>query len=221
MKMAELSSASGIPIATIKYYQREQLLPAGVKSGPNQATYSDAHARRLGLVRAMIEVGRLSITSVREVLAAIDAREPLLSAFAVAQQALSEPLSASDIDSGALGKIDDTIAGWRVSPENPGRLAAARVLQSFGELGQLDQAGWFARYAEAAMLAAAADLDEVDARDGRDAKAEIVVIGTILGDALFSGLRRAAQEHVASARYAATPCERPQSDAVVDDAEER
>jgi hypothetical protein len=60
------------------------------------------------------------------------------------------------------------------------------------------------RYADAALLVAAADLDEVDAREGRQEKAELVVVGTALGDALFSGLRRAAQEHVSAERYFAT-----------------
>ena len=203
--MAELSNASGVPVATIKYYQREGLVPPGVKTGLNQVSYADVHAQRLRLIRALLDVGRLSVTSIRAVLAAIDTDQPLLYAFDVAQRALSEPLTAADVDPESLAAIDGVMAGWRVSAENPGRLAAARVLHVFGDAGQNDEAGWFTRYAAAALMAASADLDEVDARESREAKAEIVVIGTTLGDALFSGLRRAAQEHVASQRYPAPP----------------
>ena len=55
------------------------------------------------------------------------------------------------------------------------------------------------------LNAAEADIDELDARAERAAKAEIVVVGTVLGDTLFSGLRRAAQEHVSALRYATPP----------------
>ena len=75
------------------------------------------------------------------------------------------------------------------------------MLGVFLGVGQTDDRGWFARYAEAALLLATADLDEIESRQGRAAKAETVVVGTVPGDALISGLRRAAQEHVTSQRY--------------------
>ena len=78
MRMAELSRESGVAIATIKYYQREGLLPPGALTSPNQARYGPAHVRRLRLVRALTEVGGLSVADVRDVLAAIDEpRTPL------------------------------------------------------------------------------------------------------------------------------------------------
>jgi len=62
----------------------------------------------------------------------------------------------------ALAGIDRLIEGWRVSGDNPGRLAAARVL-----------------------LVAEADLGLVEARGGREAMAETLVIGTVSCDAHF------------------------------------
>lgn len=56
----------------------------------------------------------------------------------------------------ALAGIDRLIEGWRVSGDNPGRLAAARVLETFESLG----AG-YSRHAAAALLFAEADLDDV------------------------------------------------------------
>ena len=75
------------------------------------------------------------------------------------------------------------------------------MLETFESLGQRDERNWFSRYAAAALLVAEADLDQVEARGSREAMAETVVIGTVLGDALFSGLRRAAQEHVSTLRH--------------------
>lgn len=205
MRMAELSRTTGVPVATIKYYQREQLLHPAEKTGPTQSVYDDTHVRRLQLILALVEVGKLAINSVRSVLTALDSDAPLLYTFDIAQQSVSEHLSVDELDPRALARADEFMEGWRVSPANPGRLAAAHVMQSFDQAGQDIQPAWFARYAESAMIAAQADLDEVDARAGREAKAEIVVVGTVLGDAMFSGFRRAAQEHVASERYAAPP----------------
>jgi hypothetical protein len=65
MRMAQLSSVAGIPIGTIKFYQREGLLPPGERTSPNQADYDERHVRRLRLIRGLIDVGRLSIVEAR------------------------------------------------------------------------------------------------------------------------------------------------------------
>ncbi len=119
----------------------------------------------------------------------------------IVTHAVSAALDPSDLDPADLARVDELLVGWHVSPNNPGRLASARVLSAFRGVGQSDERGWFARYAEAALLIAGADLDEIEARRDRAAQAETVVVGTVLGDALISGLRRAAQEHVTSQRY--------------------
>lgn len=199
--MAELSTTSGVPVATIKYYLREKLLAAGASEAVNQARYSSGHLDRLRLIRALIDVGGLSLASARSVLEAIDSDASLPETFEVAQHSVSVAIAPSDLDPADLARIDELLAGWHVSPNNPGRLASARVLSAFRAVGQTDDRGWFARYAEAALLIAAADLDEVEARADRAAKAETVVVGTVLGDSLISGLRRAAQEHITSERY--------------------
>jgi len=204
MKMAQLSAVSDTPIATIKFYQRENLLPVGERTGPNQARYDSTHLRRIRLVRGLIDVGGLSVAAARAVIEAIDSELPLSETFSVAQRSVSDLLDPAGIDAGALARVDAIMAGWCVSADNPGRLAAASVLETFDEIGHVDHRGWFAAYASAALLVAEADLDEVDALPDREAKAETVVVGTVLGDALFSGLRRAAQEHVSALRYPTT-----------------
>ena len=87
MLISELAERSGTPAATIKYYVREGLLPAGERVGGNRTLYGDEHERRVRLIRAMLEVGNLSIASVKNVLQALDEPDaPLAHTFDVAQQ---------------------------------------------------------------------------------------------------------------------------------------
>lgn len=201
MKMAKLSETTGVPVATIKFYIRAGLLQGGERSLPNQADYGDAHVQRLRLIRGLIEVGGLTVAASQRVIEAIDSDIPLAETFEIAQQTVSDELDQSSLDPAALSRIDELLSGWHYHSANPGRLAAARVLTTFEAVGQQDERGWFKRYAEAALLAAEADVDELETRHGREAQAETVVIGTVLGDALFAALRRAAQEHASSLRF--------------------
>ncbi|BCJ69537.1 hypothetical protein Prubr_65580 [Polymorphospora rubra] len=59
----------------MKYYQREGLLPEGVRSAPNQVDYGDAHVHRVRLIRALLETGGLSVAATKEVIAALDAED--------------------------------------------------------------------------------------------------------------------------------------------------
>ncbi len=58
-----------------------------------------------------------------------------------------------------------------------------------------------APYAEAADLVAAADLAAVAAAPSEAEMTTVVVVGTVLGDALFAGLRRIAQEAESFRRF--------------------
>jgi DNA-binding transcriptional MerR regulator len=205
VRISELSRASDVPIATIKFYVREGLLPPGELSHPNQASYSGEHVRRLRLIRALTEVGGLSVSSAREVIAAIDSDLPVANVFEIAQHTVSSILEKRATDPDELGRIDRLLSGWNYSPDNPGRLAAARVISTFEAAGQSDDRGWYVRYAAAALLAAEADIDELQTRPDRLAQAETVVVGTVLGDALFAAFRRLAQEHITSLRFGGGP----------------
>ncbi|HEX6954052.1 MAG TPA: MerR family transcriptional regulator [Agromyces sp.] len=199
--MAELSRTTETPIATVKYYQREGLLPPGIRTSPNQAQYGDDHVRRIRLIRALLGPGGLDVATAREVIAAIDSDLPLPHVFGVAQRAASVRVDERDVDAAALERADDLLADFAIHPANPGRAGAAAVLRAFEAVGQRDAGDWYRRYLDAALLVAEADLDLVERRATRDEKAETVVVGTALGDALFAALRRAAQEHVSTTRY--------------------
>ena len=72
MRISELSSKTGVPIATIKFYLRENLLHDGVRTAATQAQYDESHVARLQLIGALVGPGRLSIAAAHRVIQAID-----------------------------------------------------------------------------------------------------------------------------------------------------
>jgi DNA-binding transcriptional MerR regulator len=211
VKISELSSRSGVPVATVKFYLREGLLAAGEKSSQTQASYDESHVARLRLIRAFTEVGGLSVASARAVLAVMDDESlPFGVAAGVASAALpgARPAVVGD-DTAGRGDSDlrALIAerGWTVDPQNPGWALAARVIDDYAALGRDDLLTTLGVYADAAELVAEADLQTVADADGRAQMTETVVIGTVLGDSLLAGLRRMAHENISRRMFPVPP----------------
>lgn len=51
IKIGELATRTGCEIVTIRYYEKEGLLPEPARSGGNFRLYGDAHVERLQLIR--------------------------------------------------------------------------------------------------------------------------------------------------------------------------
>jgi DNA-binding transcriptional MerR regulator len=202
MKISDLSRETGLPVATIKYYLRENVLPGGVTLSRTQAAYGPEHVARIRLIRALTDLGGLSMAGVRAVISALDdpppARHDLLG---VAQRALTEASGAS-VEPGAESelRIREWLdrRGWAIDPGDPlipllaaqlGHAAAAGV-----ELGNdlLD------RYADAMTVVAEADVDSVPADPAGALRR--VVLGTALVDPVLITLRRLAQHAVSERR---------------------
>ena len=102
MRISELSSQTGVPVATIKFYLRENLLHEGVRTAATQAQYDQTHVARLRLIRALLGPGGLSVAAARQVIRAIeeppDSIHELLgiAATAVAGPSLEGALRAID-----------------------------------------------------------------------------------------------------------------------------
>lgn len=198
MRVSELSRASGVPVATIKYYLREGLLHRGETTSPNQARYDDTHLRRLRLIRALVDVGSLPIAVVRDVLAAVD--DPATDLHRMLGATVYAVTGVPDHDGAGLDPagtdLDELAAGmgWTVSPEAPARAGARTVLARMRQLGVSPSADTLRAWAEAADHAARADLLAVQRAGDRQDAAEIALVGTVLGDALLAALRRMAQE---------------------------
>src|SRR5689334_5743975 len=115
MRIAELSARTGVPVPTIKYYLREGILPAGELSSPNQAHYGERHVERLRMVRALVDIGRLPIATIKSVLEHLDQPNPNL--HNVLGKALHGTITTrTEVDPPARREIDDLVdkRGWRV-----------------------------------------------------------------------------------------------------------
>jgi len=206
MRIRELSRRSGVPIPTIKYYLREGLLPPGEHTSPNQAWYEDVHLRRLKLVRALVDVGGLSIATARDVLAWMESPEAsLLGTLGKAQYAMTSRRDHVEDESWerASQQVSDLIArrGWQVRPTNPARQTLAEVLATLDRLGQREYPGVLEDYAAAAERLAVAEVDAIARRPDLESMAEGVVVWTVVGDTLVAALRRLAQENESTRRF--------------------
>ena len=228
--MAELSRVSGVPVATIKFYLREGLVPPGERTGPNQAEYAAAHVERLALVRTLREAGELSIATIREVVSAMETSTgfKLLASVVDAIDRRSEPpndtVPASrerratadrDVDAFLRGR------GWLVRPNSAARqrlVDALLALQLSPFAGVTAES--FGPYADAVEPLARAELMHTlaAARDGNaTAMVATVVTGTLLWERALVALRRAAEEHAATELENASPRARESSSAALAD----
>lgn len=198
MRVSALVARANVPLSAIKFYQREGLLPNGVRTSPNQVDYGEQHVKRVRLVRALLETGGLSIAATKEVLRAVDTDGvSMADTFDLAQRAMSTPRTPASTPS-ALSR-DHVIRlaqsqGWSFSLDNPGIDAAARALDGLRAIDLDLTDAYLGAYATAASTVAAADLCALTSLSDPDELAELMVVGSILGDPLFAGLRRVAQE---------------------------
>ncbi|MFI1813608.1 MerR family transcriptional regulator [Streptomyces sp. NPDC020422] len=197
MRIGELSRRAGVPVPTIKYYVREGLLPAGRLTSPNQASYEETHVQRLRLIRALLEVGGLSVAGIREVIAAID--DPERSVHKVLGAAADRVVPCYEGERGddlgaAREAVADLIArrGWASDPKAPAAEALAVALAALESVGHGSFAEVLDAYADAAERVARVDVDFVARNVDRQELVESVVVGTVLGDAMFAALRRLA-----------------------------
>ncbi|MDT7515027.1 Cd(II)/Pb(II)-responsive transcriptional regulator [Rhodoferax mekongensis] len=72
MKIGDLAKATSTPVETIRYYEREGLLPAAARTEANYRHYSDAHTQRLQFVRHCRSLD-MSLEEIRALLAFQDA----------------------------------------------------------------------------------------------------------------------------------------------------
>ncbi len=72
MKIGELASTTETPVETIRFYEREGLLPAPARSAANYRVYTAAHAARLAFIRRCRNLD-MALGEVRELLRFKDA----------------------------------------------------------------------------------------------------------------------------------------------------
>ncbi|MFH9267605.1 MerR family transcriptional regulator [Streptomyces sp. NPDC017546] len=191
---------------TIKYYLREGLLPAGELTSPNQARYGPGHERRLRLIRALLDVGGLSLAGIGEVLEAIDDPEqPVHKVLGIAADGVTptgEEESGPELED-AREEVAELLRrrGWQVDEESCAAESLAGVLSALRRAGHGGYIDLLDVYADAAEPVARADLDYVQRRVAREDLVESVVVGTVLGEAMFGALRRLAHIDASFRRF--------------------
>ena len=203
MKMAEFSRRSGTPVATLKYYIREGLLPPGKRTAANQADYAQEHLDRVALIRALREVGGLPIATIKETLDAIE--RPAADGagpdhLGVALRALGAPLDiptdeAADYQR-ATDRIDDVLRGlgWSTDPDAPGRADLIRAVVAIDrQFPGGTQQQTLQRYAEVARSLAEFEIPQTWDPSGAPTDAlRYAVLGTVLFEPVILALRRLA-----------------------------
>jgi DNA-binding transcriptional MerR regulator len=183
---------------------REGLVPQGERTSPNQAIYDESHLRRLRLARALIDVGGLPVAVAHDVLRTLDdARPNLHDLLGKAQYAATARKDAKPDTEEWRQAEEDTRAliaerGWVILPEGPALFSLTEAIAMLRGLGHVSYLKLLGCYADAAERLAVEEVAHVVAQPALDSMAEVVVVGTVLGDALMAALRRLAQEAVSS-----------------------
>ena len=203
MRISELSEQTGIPVPRIKYYIRENLLPRGSSEQVRRAEYDEKHVRRLRLIRALVTVGGMSVARAREVLDEFDApRSDPTGLLDLIFGSQSEPVAVRDDAPRreASRRLDDLLSehGWHTDADDPSRQAVIEAMATMIELGHGTMLDHLDVYASAAAQVAEADLASIGDADDLAAILERSVLGSRLGEAFLTGLRRIAHGNMAS-----------------------
>ncbi|BAC70400.1 transcriptional regulator [Streptomyces avermitilis] len=211
MRLAELSERSGVPLATIKYYLREGLLAPGRRISATTAEYDEGHLRRLRLVRALIQVGRVPVATAREVLGHVDddslGRTIRLGAALWALPQVPEPDEEDENVRAAQHEVDqllrtlDWTTAQNLSSISPAHRSLVVAVATLRRLGYAWDAELMAPYAQLMHQAAVRDLDFVETHPSEAEKVETAVAAAILFEPVLRALHRLAQEEESARRY--------------------
>ncbi|WP_405776772.1 MerR family transcriptional regulator [Streptomyces sp. NBC_00859] len=211
MRLSELSEQSGVPTATIKYYLRERLLPAGHRISATRADYDGSHLRRLRLVRALIQVGGLPVATAREVLSHVDdaslSRTIRLGAALWALPHGPDPDDAAPVTAAARSEVDRLLGrlGWTTAQEigelSPAHRSLVASVATLLRLGYPCEADYLVQQARLMHQVAVQDLDMMETYPSEKEQVESAVVATVLYEPLLNSLHRLAQEEESARRY--------------------
>ncbi|MBH1938146.1 MerR family transcriptional regulator [Streptomyces sp. AV19] len=205
MKISELSRRTGVPVASIKYFRREGLLPAGRATAATLAEYGEEHAQRLRLIKALTTLGGLSIAATRDVLTAVDRSNSTDGTLKAISYALPVPVAQAptgdaDEEAHAESAAEADVAGlieamdWQVPDASPHIRGLTTTLKELRRLDADYRPERLVAYAELARSIARLDLERAAAFEDSSTLAEQAVVVLALSGPLLELLRRLAQE---------------------------
>ncbi|MEX1079595.1 MAG: MerR family transcriptional regulator [Homoserinimonas sp.] len=203
MRISELVQRSGVPLATVKYYIREGLLMPGETTSATQARYSEAHVRRLNLIRALTDVAGLPLQKAGIVIGLIDHPQPnLFDTLGKAVAALPPYADAGEADApdyprakAALEKL-----GQVYDPQYAAVAQLERALAAAASVGMAISDERLLGYGEQIMRITEFDIDAVPTDTVHDA-IEHSVLGTALYEPIILAMRRLAHQDLAARRF--------------------
>lgn len=216
MRISELADTTGVPVATIKFYLREKLLPPGRLTSRTSAVYDESHVDRVRLIRALTDAGGLNIAAVRRIVDALDSpHQEQIDMLGIAQRTLAAETAetAEDAETATVDEDAARFAPGKISPRV--RALAERrgwtVLERSDPLMTRLEQAWAAcdqarvptgddhidAYAEAMSLVAGADIAHMP-RSTAEAM-RMVVVGTVMSRGLLDVLRMIEQRESAIA----------------------
>ncbi|MER6161888.1 MerR family transcriptional regulator [Streptomyces sp. NPDC001868] len=211
MRLAELSERSGVSTATIKYYLREGLLAPGRQINATTAEYDEEHLRRLRLVRALIQVGKVPVANAREVLRHADdeslGRTIRLGAALWALPQAPDPDEEDPATAAATAEVDRLLRrlGWDAAREigslSPVHRSLVALVATLLRLGYPCDAELMAPYAELMHQAAVRDLDHIETYESDTERVEQALSAAVLFEPVLRSLHRLAQEEESARRY--------------------
>jgi len=211
MRLAQLSERSGVSTATIKYYLREGLLAPGRQINTTTAEYDEEHLRRLKLIRAMIQIGRVPVATVREVLGHVDddslPRSIRLGAALWALPQVPEPDEDDEYVQAAQREVAALLdrLGWENAKQlatiSPSYRSLVVSVAAFRRLGYGWGAELMAPYAELMHRTAVLDLDNMERHASQEERIEFAILGAIINEPILKSLHRLAQEEETTRRY--------------------
>jgi DNA-binding transcriptional MerR regulator len=199
VRISELARRTDVPVATIKFYLRERLLPEGMLTAATQAQYGEDHVARLRLIRALTGPGGLSIAAVRRVLEALDhppsSRYDLICAAGAAVTGGGEPTDHT--------RVHALLVDWGIDPAAEDcrahqDLAAALEAAAAGGLPLSEDA--LRAYRDQMHAVAEREISGVPTGSAVEA-VRYVVLGTVLVEPVLLALRRLAHRRLTAERF--------------------
>jgi DNA-binding transcriptional MerR regulator len=211
--VSELAERADVPLATVKYYLREGLLPVGENTGPRRAEYDERHLRRLRVLRLLREIGEVPVTSLRQIVDALDDdATPVHDAMTQIADVITDGPEPGQQDPAALAMVDEVFAvmHWdRIRPESVDRVRLASLVSALNAPGPLGaNVEILSFYAGVADHLARAEVALVDHSVERSQLLEDMVTGSVVYGQVFELLRQLGHEHH-HARVVAASVEQP------------
>jgi DNA-binding transcriptional MerR regulator len=211
MLVSELADRADVPLATVKYYLREGLLPPGETVGPRRAEYDDTHLRRLQVLRALREVGGAPVSALQVIVDGVeDDSRSSHEVLCEISDVLSPPLPEAPPAPELCGTVDAAIdaVGWSgVRPDAAARRRLAAVVELGGAELLTVNPEILGYYAHLADELCRTEILLVDLGKDRQGTLEDMVVGEAVFGEILTLLRRLGHEHYDEQRRLETAAE--------------